>query len=163
MHEDDAIPTHTLELYAPATGCYYLVNLGDLWLDKFAEADAFHETSAAEHVATKFVETIRAAAESPATDPPRSLECSCCGERTVGRQWYNRDTGYGLCPPCSERLWNKLPAVEMLSNYGVPGVHYAISTDDEPAQHGPRCGQRSHGAAECDCGVADALSKESRP
>lgn len=32
----------------------------------------------------------------------------------------------------------------------------ALSTVREPQPHGPRCAQRFHGAAECDCGEADA-------
>src|SRR6185503_3800288 len=31
---------------------------------------------------------------------PKRLICSCCGESCIGRQWWNRDTGYGLCDRC---------------------------------------------------------------
>ena len=28
--------------------------------------------------------------------------CSCCGADTIGRQWSNRDTGYGVCVVCAD-------------------------------------------------------------
>ena len=31
---------------------------------------------------------------------PKFLTCACCGERARGRQWWNRDTGYGVCSRC---------------------------------------------------------------
>ena len=62
--------------------------------------------------------------------PTRSLTCSCCGNGTTGRQWHNRDTGYGLCPLCADRL-SALPhiggedtATYMLDCYGRAGYHY---------------------------------------
>ena len=30
------------------------------------------------------------------------LICCCCNGETYGRQWYNRDTGYGLCSRCAD-------------------------------------------------------------
>lgn len=33
--------------------------------------------------------------------PIRTLTCCCCGEPTKGRQWHNRDAGYGLCRSCA--------------------------------------------------------------
>ena len=30
----------------------------------------------------------------------KTLICSCCGQYTSGRQWWNQDTGYGLCAGC---------------------------------------------------------------
>lgn len=61
---------------------------------------------------------------------PRLLTCCCCGESTLGRQWGNRDIGYGLCEPCA--TW--LPAhdttdEDMRELYGIQGVHYALTAD----------------------------------
>jgi hypothetical protein len=39
-----------------------------------------------------------------AIGPARWLLCSCCGAETRGRQWHNRDTGYGLCVSCIQAL-----------------------------------------------------------
>jgi hypothetical protein len=58
--------------------------------------------------------------------PVRDLECCCCGERTRGRQWWNRDTGYGLCIACIEYCATRMPAEEFDRCYGVRGVHYAL-------------------------------------
>lgn len=55
------------------------------------------------------------------------LTCCCCGERTSGRQWWNRDTGFGLCNTCAERISLKEDAETMKSCYGISGVHYNIN------------------------------------
>lgn len=55
------------------------------------------------------------------------LVCCCCGQVTTGRQWYNRDTGFGLCGSCAVWIANKEPAEDMKSNYGVEGVNYFIA------------------------------------
>ena len=61
--------------------------------------------------------------------PIRNLTCCCCGELTRGRQWHNRDTGFGLCRKCSEWISNKETEENILSYYGVKRIHYCI---DEP-------------------------------
>lgn len=30
------------------------------------------------------------------------LICNCCGKYTHGKQWWNRDTGFGECKSCVE-------------------------------------------------------------
>ncbi len=64
---------------------------------------------------------------------PRNLTCCCCGAATRGRQWWNRDTGYGLCSKCAAWIVTHRPfghepinAEQMHQNYGVPGLHYNI-------------------------------------
>jgi hypothetical protein len=57
---------------------------------------------------------------------PRGLICACCGERTMGRQWWNRDTGYGLCVPCIPFVSRKQTDEEVERSYGVRGVHYDV-------------------------------------
>jgi hypothetical protein len=34
--------------------------------------------------------------------PIRTLYCSCCGAMTRGRQYWNQDRGFGLCPKCGD-------------------------------------------------------------
>ena len=54
----------------------------------------------------------------------KPLTCCCCGESTHGRQWHNRDTGYGLCPKCAQWIATRETPETMHENYGEPGVHY---------------------------------------
>lgn len=55
----------------------------------------------------------------------KRLTCSCCGCSTFGRQWHNRDTGYGLCPKCAKWIKDRGESDEsMLSSYGKPDYHY---------------------------------------
>lgn len=57
----------------------------------------------------------------------KSLICSCCGARHIGRQWHNRDTGYGLCHGCADWIESRGESKEtMKQNYGEEGVHYRI-------------------------------------
>jgi len=58
--------------------------------------------------------------------PIRQLTCCCCGQSARGRQWYNRDKGYGLCSKCAEWIGKRESATEMYSNYGMPGFHYNV-------------------------------------
>lgn len=56
-----------------------------------------------------------------------SLSCCCCGQGLRGRQWWNRDTGYGICTKCID--WQRsrgLDAEEERLSYGDEGVHYNI-------------------------------------
>jgi len=59
--------------------------------------------------------------------------CCCCGAKTSGKQWHNRDTGYGLCKSClayirRHRLFGGEPMTEaeIGACYGVEGVHCGI-------------------------------------
>ena len=57
----------------------------------------------------------------------RNLLCSCCGGRTRGRQWPNRDTGYGMCGDCITKLRAKgYTEAELRSLYGIEGVHFNV-------------------------------------
>jgi len=58
--------------------------------------------------------------------PVRYLTCCCCGETTRGRQWHNRDTGFGLCVGCLPLCSRGETAEGFESCYGVRGVHYAV-------------------------------------
>jgi len=63
----------------------------------------------------------------PAFPPVRRLICCCCGETTRGRQWWNRDTGYGLCAACAESIAQHETPEEMRSRYGDAGTHYNLA------------------------------------
>ncbi len=54
----------------------------------------------------------------------KRLQCACCGTGTIGKQWFNRDTGYGLCCKCGVWIESRGGAEELESNYGKPGVHF---------------------------------------
>ena len=58
---------------------------------------------------------------------PQSLVCCCCGDWTLGRQWWNRDTGFGLCQRCADWIPTRgTTEEEMQQLYGTRGVHYAL-------------------------------------
>ena len=77
---------------------------------------------------------------NPTPEPaprPRSLSCCVCGTGTRGVQWWNRDTGYGICTPCADREARREPPAVMQSYYGVRGVNYDVPSNDqnrEPTQ-----------------------------
>ena len=61
--------------------------------------------------------------------PIRPLTCCCCGERTIGRQWWNRDTGFGLCQSCAKWIRTRgTGPQDMHSLYGDEGYHYPTAT-----------------------------------
>lgn len=55
----------------------------------------------------------------------RRLLCAVCGVSTHGRQWWNRDTGYGVCVRCAEECHES----ERESLYGRRGEHWGIGSD----------------------------------
>lgn len=67
------------------------------------------------------------------------LICACCGgEAPSKKQWWNQDTGYGICARCftrnveheKTRLHNENALADLCFAYGVPGIHH--STEDRP-------------------------------
>lgn len=61
----------------------------------------------------------------------RKMDCCICGIRCFGRQWWNRDTGFGICPRCAEYEETKISPKEHEELYGKPNVHYLRYTDIE--------------------------------
>lgn len=59
--------------------------------------------------------------------PIKTLICCCCGELTPGRQWWNRDTGYGHCNACTERYDMNTKLGETNECFGRKGYHYYIN------------------------------------
>lgn len=55
------------------------------------------------------------------------LTCCCCGELALARkQWWNRDTGYGLCGGCAQMIQARpdYDPAYFRSCYGDEGVHW---------------------------------------
>lgn len=61
----------------------------------------------------------------------RRLTCCCCGSETRGRQWWNRDTGFGVCVPCVDGMLKRhqLSLEDAGNLYGDRGVHYAVEDE----------------------------------
>jgi hypothetical protein len=60
-------------------------------------------------------------------DRIRLLTCCCCGASTRGRQWWNRDTGFGLCPRCITFVGDAdVPMGTTVSAYGIRGHHFDL-------------------------------------
>lgn len=66
------------------------------------------------------------------TEKPVMLQCSCCSAITMGRQWPNRDKGYGLCPSCFVWISEKESPEQIHHNYGVRGNHFDIYWKESP-------------------------------
>ena len=62
------------------------------------------------------------------TNPVRRMTCCCCGASTLGRQWWNRDTGYGLCTSCIDCCQRGQTAESFEQAYGVRGVHFDVQS-----------------------------------
>lgn len=59
----------------------------------------------------------------------KTLECCCCRQPTKGRQWWNRDTGYGHCDECTE-LYDKLTPLGFTNElFGIKGHHYYLNKE----------------------------------
>lgn len=56
-----------------------------------------------------------------------SLRCACCGIETKGRQWHNRDTGYGVCLDCITGMAGIETPETLREWYGIAGVHYRVT------------------------------------
>lgn len=61
-----------------------------------------------------------------ATSKIRNLKCACCGGYTRGRQWFNQDTGYGLCVKCADWIATRETQEMMDATYGKRGESYDI-------------------------------------
>lgn len=59
-----------------------------------------------------------------------TLICCCCGRYTKGRQWWNRDTGYGLCDDCIESNGvQDVPMGQETGGFGIRGFHWDVSKE----------------------------------
>ena len=64
----------------------------------------------------------------------QQLICCCCGNWLTGRQWHNRDKGFGICTRCVTKELEKVnlnPNRDQLrkefhSNYGYCDIHWGL-------------------------------------
>lgn len=56
----------------------------------------------------------------------KTLTCNCCGNYTKGRQWFNRDTGYGLCLRCGEEQEIKYSKEIVQDWAGIKGINWGV-------------------------------------
>ena len=72
----------------------------------------------------------------------KHLTCCCCGSYTTGRQWHDRDTGYGLCDRCAVSIYNhwifgrQRERRYFARKYGQAGFHHSINSPYSPATLG---------------------------
>jgi len=54
------------------------------------------------------------------------LKCAVCGKPASGRQWWNRDKGFGICYKCVAEQEKTTSEELMALNYGKKGEHYNV-------------------------------------
>lgn len=59
----------------------------------------------------------------------RWLSCCVCGAGTRGRQWWNRDTGFGICETCADEQAARETPERHKDLYGQRGVHFGITQE----------------------------------
>lgn len=65
------------------------------------------------------------------SDKLQRLTCCCCGDSTIGRQWWNRDTGFGLCDRCVEYCHADQTDDDGVNrSYGKRGYHYDLPQEE---------------------------------
>jgi len=64
-----------------------------------------------------------------------NLQCACCGGLAPSRaQWWNRDTGYGVCERCFKAAVERDGEAEAIRTYGHPGRHHSITKPGPEAE-----------------------------
>ena len=92
----------------------------DAWKEQFAKGETMG-------VIQMYEDAYLEARTRELHKPVRTLECNCCGGRTRGRQWHNRDIGYGMCTDCIAHVRAKgMPESEIQDLYGFEAVHWGI-------------------------------------
>ena len=58
----------------------------------------------------------------------RPMTCCCCGNYAgKWQQWWNRDTGFGICSRCIDWMKGRgTPEEEMKGMYGVENIHWGF-------------------------------------
>lgn len=102
----------------PDHACIECVPWGDMVVKGF---QCFYHQALALHRTAEAVE----AAPAPKA-PVQDLECCCCGNSCRGRQWWNRDAGFGVCASCGDKASQKEGASTADQHYGKRGIYWAI-------------------------------------
>lgn len=63
---------------------------------------------------------------------PKLMTCCQCGQGCVCRQWWNRDTGFGICGCCADGYVTPEELKELRDMAGERGVHFDIPADQIP-------------------------------
>lgn len=72
--------------------------------------------------------------------------CVCGGDAGKWHQWWNRDTGYGICRRCVEWVVERGETAEQIRDYyGVEGVNYAPKAEAPPARWTPETARQRVG------------------
>jgi len=56
----------------------------------------------------------------------KTLICNCCGNYTRGKQWWNRDEGYGICESCGAEQVERYGLESVEFDNGKKGVHWGV-------------------------------------
>lgn len=73
--------------------------------------------------------------EERTSEPVIWLDCACCGSGVRGRQWCNRDDGYGVCLSCADentarygegKPGDGLGGSTTYALYGRRGYHFGV-------------------------------------
>jgi hypothetical protein len=119
----------------------YWIEEPEHWLDRhIAEQRANYKAagvsdemlaSAADYSEADEVRDAAKKADKPITQ----LACACCGGVTRGRQWFNQDSGYGICGDCI--AWLRKPKSDtgpareseeyIRDCYGIEGKHFNVA------------------------------------
>jgi len=56
------------------------------------------------------------------------MTCCCCGNYAgKWQQWWNRDTGFGICSRCIDWMKGRgKPEEEIKDHYGVENIHWGF-------------------------------------
>jgi hypothetical protein len=54
------------------------------------------------------------------------MTCATCGQPARGKQWWNRDTGYGVCDSCVTEQLETCGKQYVVECYGKPGKHHSM-------------------------------------
>lgn len=59
----------------------------------------------------------------------KHLECACCGgDAGLFAQFFNQDTGYGVCKSCVSWIQGRgMSQADFERTYGKPGINYEAS------------------------------------
>lgn len=79
------------------------------------------------------------------------LICACCGGISKGKQFWNQDTGYSICPRCFLHVERKEGTEYAIRCYGKPGVHHSIF-DHNPRCEGEWCSKSASEVRKVPCG-----------
>ena len=60
------------------------------------------------------------------------LICAVCGQFAPGKQWWNQDTGFGICPRCFQEVSQKEGKESAEQSYGKVGTHHSTEKEDKP-------------------------------